>query len=333
MQVYKRGKYWWASWTEHGVTIRRTTRCQDKEAAKLVARRWERELADPDHAAENKASVTDATSKFLALIDRPGANRGTLNMYKCKIGHVNRLLGAYTLKELTHDLVVRKFIRIREEEGAHQHTIHRELTALRRSLKVAAQSRLFNRDVRSVVPSISADYTPRTRWLTEEELDALIAHLDPSRAAVVAFIVATSARRGEAFRARREDVGKDSIDIRGTKTATAKRQVPVLSIFKEYVKFASQHGDGVGTLFKPWVSMRRDILKACERAGIVACTANDLRRTTATWLAKSGIPLSVVARVLGHKSVAMVMKVYGQLDAQDLGRIIEDKLNENARRA
>ncbi len=51
MRLYKRGPTWWCSFSWNGTTIRRATRCETRAAAVLVAQRWERDRADPDHAA------------------------------------------------------------------------------------------------------------------------------------------------------------------------------------------------------------------------------------------------------------------------------------------
>ena len=328
MRLYKRGPVWWARWTENGATRKKSTRCRDRAAANLVARQWERQRADPDHAAANQTTVGDALTRFLTELKHEDLSDHTRKMYRLKGGHVRRLLGGVLLAELDHDRVLR-YVREREHEGAHTHSVHRELTTLRRSLSSARRGRLFGRDPRSVLPRYSAGYVPRTRYLSCFELAAVMAHLDPGRAAFLGFIVATSARLGEARRARREDIGPESIVLRGTKTARSRRVVPIVRLFRGLVDAARKDGDGdkqQGMLFARWGNIRRDILRACARAGCEPFTPNDLRRTTGTWLVQLGVPMEIVAKIMGHASTAMLYRVYGQLGAEDLGRLVDARL-------
>jgi len=68
--------------------------------------------------------------------------------------------------------------------------------------------------------------------------------------------------------------------------------------------------------------MGRDLPAAAKRAGVPRVTANDLRRTFASWLVQAGVSLYVVSRLLGHKSTRMVELVYGQLDDATLAAAI-----------
>jgi len=321
LSLYRRGDVWWVRGSDAGRKFRRSTGQTEKSAAERVRAEWER---GTNHAASHKATVESAAERFLEELKSEDVAPGTRDMYTCKAGHVVRLLGNVRLSDLSHSRVL-AFAKEREAETAHSHTIHRELTTLRRILSSALRAGEFSKDLKAVMPRYAAGYVPRTRWLTKEELDATMSHLEPGRAAVLAFIVATSARRTEAFSARWADIEPDAIVIRGTKTTKAKRRVPILELFRPYVDFVLEHADGVLTLFTPWGNMRRDILRAAERAGVPPFSANDLRRTTATWLVKRGVPLHLVQRILGHTSIAMLQKVYGQLDTDDVGRLIDER--------
>jgi integrase len=218
-------------------------------------------------------------------------------------------------------------------------------------LKSAVRAQEFGADPRTVMPRYGTGYVPRTRFLTEDELLRVCACLETGRAAVVAFSVATSANHGETFRAQRGDITESGVRVRGTKRATRNRVVPVMAHVWPLLAFVLDHADGEGDmLFKPWSNVRRDLRLAAERAGVcpscrqagheravtpcLRCreayvapfSSNDLRRTCATWLVERGVPLNLAAKVLGHSSTLMLQKVYGQLDHEDVGRLINERV-------
>ena len=59
-------------------------------------------------------------------------------------------------------------------------------------------------------------------------------------------------------------------------------------------------GDG-GALFLPWSNVRRDLIAACQRAGIEAVSPNDLRRTYSMWMKAAG--RQALANSVGEHSI------------------------------
>src|SRR5205085_302848 len=57
---------------------------------------------------------------------------------------------------------------------------------------------------------------------------------------------------------------------------------------------------------------------ACRRAAIEHCSPNDLRRTFATWLRRSGVSPDLIAPAMGHADSRMVERVYGRLSPEQL---------------
>src|SRR5690606_14796237 len=129
-------------------------------------------------------------------------------------------------------------------------------------------------------------------FLSEAEALALLGELTPDRAARVAFLVATGARWSESDSARLADISllEGFVQLRGTKTAKSRRTVPLSGHGFVLLDHALRYAEGTdGLLFRPWGNSRRDLAQACDRAGIEKVTANDLRRTYATWLRQAGV--------------------------------------------
>jgi integrase len=348
MRIYKRGETWWCWYFQDGKQVRRSTKCRDKRAAESAAREFERVAADPLHPARQTATIADAV-KMLVEHRTEESNAGrrslaTVDFYREKGGHWCRILGGeFRLSSLTA-AAIDEYVSTRRREGFVDGTIAKELVTMRAALKLAKRAGKWHGDIASIFPvAFAPDYKPRKRVLTVAELYAILAELEPDRAARVAFIVATGARLGETDRAERGDIVKgesfDAVHLRGTKTAGAKRTVPVVyPLARQLLQYALDHAGGDAVLFRTWDKLHRDLDRARRRAGCkavgckikpsrwtkcesLACTQaspahvtpNDLRRTCATWLRQAGVPLELLAAVLGHADTRMAARVYAEL--------------------
>ncbi len=336
MRVFKRGRVWYAQVYEDGVRVQRSTQCHDRKAAEVRAREFERDAADPAHAAAAKASLSDALQLLLTQRrEQAAAGRRsfeTVRFYETKAGHFVRLLetaedGSYTPFPLASLQArhVDAYISQRRSEGVREATIAKELVTLRAALKAAVRAGLWFGNPAAVLPiAFAPEYRPRDRFLTPAELTKLLGALLADQAARVAFIVATSACWGESCRAMRVDVteGLSAVFIRGTKRSTRLRTVPIVGeTSRSLLEYALTHAAGDdGLIFRSWSNVRRDLHAACVAVGIPPCSPNDLRRTCATWLRAAGASPDLIAPVLGHADTRMVERVYGRLPLEDLRR-------------
>lgn len=327
LTLYKRGNIWWAYGSDGGVKFRKSTKHTSKSSADRIRARWEIELADPTHYAAHQATVASAAERWMKEI-RATMNPETVRFYDSKIRHVVRLLGDVRLSEMVAKGYARtlEYIETREAEGSHSHSVHRELTALRLTLRSAKRAKEFSGDPRDCIPKYKAGYVPKTEWVTQETIWAAIAHLPNHRGAAVAFVIATACDFSNIPAAHRDDVGEETVRVRGTKTGTRDRHVPRIAVMEPFLRHALAYGAPAGLLFGAWGSMPRDVRAACRRAGVPEFTARTLRRSAATWMVQAGVPYEVAAKFLGHGSTAMLIKVYGQLAPKDAGRLIDERL-------
>jgi integrase len=335
-RLFKRGLIWHAWIPKPGGGVeRKTTLCTDRKAALIVAAKLERAAVDPGYATKNEAETASLLTSYIASRERLGRSEGTMNHVNTKAGHLFRLLPARAV-EITHG-EVETYIDKRLAEGARRTTIKKEIRILKATLRLAAKKELFQADPNNIIPELEDDYTPRTRFLLPMELVALVRELgEDERAAMVAFIVATSARWGEAQRAQREDVtergGVVFAKLRGTKTKKSAREVPILGAAQGLLAWALervgvQHTQGRARadrqgMFPNWNSVRRDLVAACRRAGIQPVSPNDLRRTFATWMQQAGAGNDLIAQAMGHTDSRMVERVYGKMGSDDLARLL-----------
>jgi integrase len=324
---------YWASWTEDGLTVRRSTRTSDKEAAKLVGARWERERADPVYAASQGATFGVEARMFLAscaaAVKGGFLSEGSLVMYRQKAGTLVRLLGADLRLSLIHGETFAEYLEMRRQdflENAGKEiqstTLYKEWVTFRRIMNQAWRAGRFGKDPASLKPEhFGPGYKPRETALTWEQVHKLLAELKPERRAAVAFSLATGARRKEVFAARAGDLdtARWMVKLRGTKTEGSAKTIPVPEPMREVAAMALPP-------FAPWPNARRGLAAACVRAGVPEVTWNDLRRTFASLLVQGGVSPYVVSKLLRHTTTAMVDLVYGKQTGESLEALLAAQL-------
>lgn len=334
-RIYKRGAAWYADFVDRrGRRIQRSLRTDDRIVAK--ARLRDLELATTDSGTHATEALSDALDYFtgIACAAKPDATRSS---YEQKARHLSRLLGTLKLDDMTRAHVER-YIAKRLEEGAHTHSIHKDLVVLRGTLTSAEARGMFHGVIAKLVPRFRAKYVPRETHLSPEQFSRLmwniVAPAHPRakpktvekieqrrvrRILYCSLIALASPRRGELEKLRWEDVDLVRGTIRIPKGKTKARTVPIHPVLRPWLEALHQR---TGNVIEPWGNDKRELARACVRAGVPRVTPNDLRRTFASWLKQADVDSAVVAAMMGHSSTAMVDRVYGKLDEHNFRRAI-----------
>lgn len=329
-KLFKRGDIWWC-WVRDitGRSVRKSTRRRDYTAALEEAANLERIAATEARAGTKKQSIHDAFVAYIVDLDRRQRSAATKEIARQKVGHFLRIWNPnMPVYNVTAALVTR-YIDTRQKEGVKNFTIKKELGHLRQTLVLARYNRTFSEELDRVFPPFFVGgHVPKTRAPSYAEVAAVLEHLQPHRAAHVAFLVATGARIGESVRARREDINLESglVLLRGTKTIGALRRVPVTKLTRSFLEYAVEHAPGEDPLFRIWWQVNADIKDACRRAGVEKFGPNDLRRAFATWHRDAGISPSLIAPLLGHTTDKLAQTTYARLRPAELGRLLDEQL-------
>lgn len=168
--------------------------------------------------------------------------------------------------------------------------------------------------------SRSKENPGRVRFLTEEELPRVLDACRPSPDLYLAVILSltTGARQSEIMNLRwpQVDFNRRVITLRqGTTKNDDARAIPLVGegfvLLQQRAKVRSLLDDRV---FPPKSKkgLHRDVregwVRALEAAGVNDFRWHDLRHTAASYLAMSGVSLVEIAKVLGHRTLAMVAR-------------------------
>ena len=338
-KLYLRGKVYYAEYRD-AKNVRRvvSTRTADRKVA--AARARDLELATTGAAPDSTETLATSADYYLN-VDRAGSRPSTLSCYRGKARHLARLLGDVQTAQLKR-VDVDHYVTTRLAEGAHTHTVHKELVVLRGVLKSARQREVYRGSL-EVIPKIRTGYEPRRTWLTVAEVGKLADHLVPDakpgasvaelrereerrqqRAFILLLLCYAGPRWGELLALRWEvhvPAALTHIQIPAGKTRS--RAVPIHPVLRPWLVARGAAAGWRGPLVDDWHNVRRDLAQICERAKVQAVTPHDLRRTYASWLVQSGASNLLVARLLGHSTTRMVDEVYGQIDLGTLRRAVD----------
>lgn len=177
---------------------------------------------------------------------------------------------------------------------------------------------------------IAVVHSPRTVFLTREECNSLLQNCTPALKTLVMAALYSGARVGELGRLTVQDVGKIGYGIR----IDAFKRSPArfvflpdegMSFFLENCKGKS-HRDHVfrSDMGKVWKKQHTTLFRrAVSKAGLPKeLVFHGLRHTYASDLVRSGVPVDIVARQLGHSSTRTVIDTYGHFAEHHRERII-----------
>jgi integrase len=243
----------------HGARIERSTGTADLEEARRIVDSWEGEAEDQADHPRGATTLEQALDSLLE--DRQAKRRSgvlaeeTLRFYDQHAGLLIGALGDTTpiSNWETDSTLSWKYIDTRRLDGTKDRNIRKELGTLRMSLALASERGLFRGNPALACPSsFRPTYVPRKRSLTRDEVASLLAALNPNAAAMVTFILATSAESGAVERALRADVpdlgaANVFIHVKGTKNANRDRLVPVvLDEQRLLLAYTLKHASGKG---------------------------------------------------------------------------------------
>jgi integrase len=314
-RVFKRDDAYWVDFKDAKGVRRRKKIGPNKRIAKEcldgllgnVARR--QHLGVIEESAISFADFAEVWKKRVAPTLRPHTQTRWFGIVE------NHLKPYFTgaLRSITSS-AVEAFAAKRLEAGANPQTVNRELGVLRHLVKRAMRWEHLTRDPVGTWPFSKETSFGRTRFLTLDEIDRLLAACEDSRSpylrSFVLVAINTGMRRGEILKLTRRSIDwQNSIaTLESTKNGD-NRHVPLNSAAVEALRSLPARLDG-GPLFpfKDDSTVSRSFRRAVERAGIEDFRLHDLRHCFASYQAMNGVQGRGLQALLGHRDSRMTMR-------------------------
>ncbi len=325
-----------------GVRIYRSARTRDRRAAEALERKLRQEVFDRRILGAPRKPIRftlgEAVDRYVTEHLRPSAkSEQTLNGELYTVAKLVRYLGGrdVELREITSGRVA-ELKRQVVGQGWSKATANGYLATLRAILRKAHREW----EVLPVLPVFQPFpvNNGRTRTLSDDEECRLLraAEANPSLSRLFRFLLATGARLGEALRLTWPDVvlEPDPRPPRATFHATkngSTRSVPLPASAVEMLgeMREAQRTAGFDQVFlcvvshrwlQPWHRPHGAFRRACKAAGVDDFRLHDARHTYASRLARAGVSLYKIGRLLGHRDPRMTAR-YSHLESADLDEV------------
>jgi len=339
MGVFKKNGWFWIDYYADGQRHRRKVSPQ-KNVATLALKDVQVKISKGEYLGiyeEKKVFFKDFAEK--TYIPYAKANLGPTTFYRCEgiiRTHLIPFFGSsYVFKIGMKDIEAYKTKRMNEVQPA---TVNREFSRLRHMFRCAVDWSYIKENPSKGVKEFK-EPPGRIRYLTQEEIEALLAECGPDTLRqnhwnagrplsdllniylrpIVEIAIHSGMRRGELLGLRWKDVDFKGRMIVLEKTKNGERRViPMNDTVVRALKSlpVHLHEEKIFTGI-PGDALSKAFERACKRAGIEGCRYHDLRHTHASHLVMGGTSLRAVQTLLGHKDLRMTMR-YSHLSPEHL---------------
>lgn len=221
-----------------------------------------------------------------------------------------------------------KYMAMRRADGRKDGTVRTELGHLRIALRWAEKRRLIDAAPHIWKPTKP---TPRERWLTRQEMEALVdSAKEPHVRLAILLLASTGARVGAILGLTWDRVDFDRrriiLQLPGDFRQKRRANPPMTDTLRDEMLFAHKCALTDYVIEwggKPVKSIKNGFKAAARRAGIENVSPHDLRRSVARILAESGMPMAEIAQFLGHTDTSTTFEVYARFSPDHLREAAE----------
>lgn len=330
-ELRKRGNRWWMRYYRNGRRFEESAGKRTYEEARELLKTREGDIAKGAAVTSKigRLRFDDAAEDLKA--DYRINNKRSLGHVERHVERLEKHFGGCRMSEI-NGADLRKYIDARQEDGAKNATINRELAALRRmfTLAIDAGKLIAKPKIRML-----AEDNARQGFFEREQFADVIRRLPAPLQAVATFAFWTGWRRSEILALDWQRVDRKAmivrLDVGSTKNKDGREfaygaiddvRAMMARQWAEHEKLKKatpavicplvfhRNGKRIASLRKAWNA-------ACEAAGCPGRLLHDCRRTTVRNLERAGVSRSVAMKLTGHKTES-VYRRYAIVSSGDL---------------
>jgi integrase len=307
--IYKRGSIYWIRYWHRGTEYRESSDSDSEAQARKLLKQRIQEMGRPGRfigPSQDRVTFTDLAE--MVRTDYAINRFRSAEHLTCRLAHLSNYFANARAIDITSDRI-QAYVAERQQSGASNATINRELAVLKRAFALALRAERL-----SHAPHIAllAENNARTGFVEHAEFVAIREQLPDHLKDPIAFLYLTGWRVSEMMSLEWRDIdhGAQTIRLRPENSKNSQsREIP-FALFPELGEIITRardnrrlecravfHRDGL-----PIRDFRTSWSNACTQAGLGNVLVHDLRRTAVRNLVRAGVPEAIAMQVTGHKS-------------------------------
>ena len=320
-RVFKRGSIYWIAFYHRGKEHRESSESDNESVARKLLKQRIGEAGQGKFVGAKQQRVTFDELAESLLADYQINGRRSQRSARLSISHLREFFGFDRAIDITTGRIKSYAIQ-RQEAGAANASINRELAALRRMFTLAVQDGRLSHAL--YVPTLDED-NARQGFIEHAAFVSLRGHLPAYLRDPVSFLYFSGWRLNEMKALEWRDVDLTGGVVRLRPEISKSKDGRVLPLAGELLETIQRahasrrpdcpfvfhrEGDPIGDFRKAWAT-------ACRAAGLHPILVHDLRRTAVRNMVRAGIPDRVAMALSGHKTRS-VFNRYNIVSESDL---------------
>jgi len=350
---------WTAQYTDETGKVRRvSTKTSNRSEAEKILARYETDIdriragiatrEELTHVEARKVTLDEALERFRTKMVATGCTQQHINLTLQRVFQFCCETGIDALAQLRRETVERWLANEVQKKILTPSSINHYLTAVKSFVKYLTDISLLPKNPLTSIKKLNQEVGQRKqrRALTEEEIERLLRAVSTRKyrtqgkaeeqVLIYRLLLGTGLRSTELslLTPNQINFANNRLTIETEKTKNKKADVlpmrpDLVQAVKEWVKsHGIQPHERIFHFDK--YSIRRTLCGDLKAAGIERVSpdgrsidVHSLRKTFGTMLAKAGVPLTTVQRLMRHSTPLLTAKLYIDVDAEDMTQALE----------